>query len=83
MEIVLPPCNNCGDCVSVCPEEKIIEPQKIDGSVSFYISYAKDIADALIQTGKWNEAYDLNEICERIVDAGIKMYRKIDRFPER
>ncbi len=38
---------------------------------------AKDITVALIETGKWNEAHDLEEIAVKVVDIGKGMVRRV------
>ena len=52
----------------------------IDSSITMYISYSKDIAVALIETGHWviNENTVFRDIAEHVVTVGLEMYQKVN-----
>ena len=49
------------------------QPQPINGQVSYYVSYVKDIAVAILSNGGNLETADLNSIAQRIGKAGLIM----------
>ena len=51
-------------------------PKQGDEKISFYVSYAKDIATALIMTGNVQEAATLDTLAAEVMETGIAMWKK-------
>jgi hypothetical protein len=72
------------DWVSEGLEEPKQEPNqedlhvKPDSSISFYVSYAKDLAVAMVETGQWT-GKDLVEIADEVTETGIRMWEKVTK----